>query len=391
MTKKKLIQRIAFIAGGIFLLSVLGLISHVPYRNIQDTKRAIQLNQHLEELHQKYQKYLSTVTEKIESVPVNPLIISELQSEINGLQEEVDIYLWMHDAAGKFVFGIPAHAFNRLNTAYDKYLDTIEENGYYLNRNDFLSKLINHHYEINFSSFQRSSSNTSFCIRRFGRMIDWRYFNPKSAGYWYAKPTCFVLTSPVKNEQKELIGELYLNIDDPQNESLYYNRRGAGENDIYHYFFFPLFGFLTFFSGLILCFLLPTWVYIDAQQRDVKNPIIWALLTLFSLVFGLIIYLIIRPSKLKLLQCPDCARELNGVKGFCPYCGLDLSHTLCSQCQYPIQSDWSYCPSCRAELQLEQPIFAAVVKDEAVTENAKETDNLNELNESDETNKPAKG
>ena len=108
-------------------------------------------------------------------------------------------------------------------------------------------------------------------------------------------------------------------------------------------------------SGLFLWFLVLTWVYIEAKQQDVKNPLGWAFITLISfIIFGLTIYLITRPKTLKSFHCPQCEKELNGTKAYCPYCGFDLSSTFCPQCQYSIKQDWLFCPSCRAELKQEK-------------------------------------
>lgn len=112
--------------------------------------------------------------------------------------------------------------------------------------------------------------------------------------------------------------------------------------------------FAVFFlvvSGIFLWFLLPTWVYVDAKERDVKTPGVWAFLTLASLIFGLTIYLITRPNTLKTFTCPECKGDLSGARAYCPHCGYDLSNTYCQQCQYPINPEWKFCPDCRAEIR----------------------------------------
>jgi predicted amidophosphoribosyltransferase len=113
--------------------------------------------------------------------------------------------------------------------------------------------------------------------------------------------------------------------------------------------------------------MLPTWVYIDAQQRDLSNPGLWAFITLISLIFGLAIYLITRPSALKSLTCPKCENALNGG-AFCPHCGFDLSSTYCPQCQYPIKPEWAFCPNCRSELQEKKQVESKRPKKQPVKE-----------------------
>jgi RNA polymerase subunit RPABC4/transcription elongation factor Spt4 len=99
-----------------------------------------------------------------------------------------------------------------------------------------------------------------------------------------------------------------------------------------------------------LWFLLPSWVYIDAQQRRVPRPLLWSLLTLIGNVFALLVYLVSRPTETGEFRCPRCSQMLNGSKAGCPYCGADLSAVFCPQCQYPLKPGWSFCPSCRSAL-----------------------------------------
>jgi predicted amidophosphoribosyltransferase len=128
-----------------------------------------------------------------------------------------------------------------------------------------------------------------------------------------------------------------------------------------------VFGTIAGLSGLFLWFLLPTWVYTDAMQRDARSPGLWALLSTISLFFGLTIYLMTRPSTYRSFHCPQCEKELNGTKAFCPHCGFDLAGTFCSQCQYPIKQSWQFCPNCRAELGERK-----VKNDAEINESAKE-------------------
>jgi predicted amidophosphoribosyltransferase len=135
---------------------------------------------------------------------------------------------------------------------------------------------------------------------------------------------------------------------------LYFSRYYATRESIYNDLLEPLSATFAVLSGLFLWFLLPSWVYIDAQQRAVSNPAVWAFITLIALIFGLAIYLITRPSTMKSLHCPKCENQLNGAGAFCPHCGFDLSSTYCPQCQYPVKPEWAFCPNCRAGLAKRQ-------------------------------------
>ena len=111
-------------------------------------------------------------------------------------------------------------------------------------------------------------------------------------------------------------------------------------------------------SILWLAFLVPSWVYIDAQERRLPRPLLWALLTLVGNVVGLLVYLISRPDEVTDLRCPRCGKRLNGSKAGCPYCGADLSAVFCPKCQYPLKPDWAFCPDCRAPLAKEAVVPA---------------------------------
>jgi RNA polymerase subunit RPABC4/transcription elongation factor Spt4 len=77
---------------------------------------------------------------------------------------------------------------------------------------------------------------------------------------------------------------------------------------------------------------------------------LWALLTVITFGFALAVYLVARPPAVSSFLCPQCEKELNGTKAFCPYCGHDLSSSFCPQCQYQVKGDWQFCPNCRYDL-----------------------------------------
>lgn len=345
MNKRKLIRRIASIAAISFVVSIVMLILQLPYRSWQFKKHTRALAAHVQLVIQRSQTFLSETTQKIKKLPVDPKIVSDIQSQLlkeDNLQQQ---YLWMIDNNGELIFGLPKTAFDRLNSAYDKYRDVIEQDGHYLSRNDFLLTLVDKHNKVDFLEFESGGRPKADQFR-------WRYYRQKDPDPWYElRSFYFQFSAPVTDAAGGYLGEIYLKVDDSQNKKLYHSKHYFEESDIFGAVMTSTFAVLAFFSGLILWFLLPTWVYLDAQQRDVKNPGLWAFLTLVSLIFGLIIYLITRPQTLKTLNCPQCDKELNGTKAYCPYCGFDVSGTLCPQCQYPIKPDWSFCPSCRGELK----------------------------------------
>lgn len=342
MNKRKLIRKTALIATIVLVISIVILILQFPYHNWKYDKQMKLLDKHIKTLTAISENMLSETAKKITAIPVDPRVTSEVQSKFLKDEQKIRQYMWMIDRNGEFVFGVPQTVFARLNNAYDKYNNVIKNDGYYVNRNDFLAKLIARHEDIDFSQFKAGSPPTR--VR-----YNWRFFKPSLNTWFYTTSMYFKFSSPVTNEAGEYLGELYLKVDDSKNSRMYCSKNQLQRHDLYSVLN-PIFGVLAILSGFILWFLLPTWVYIDAQQRDVKNPGLWAFFTLISAIFGLIIYLITRPQTMKSLNCPQCDKELNGTKTYCPYCGFDVSSTFCPQCQYPVQPDWLFCPSCRAEL-----------------------------------------
>lgn len=347
MKRKKLISKLALPVAIVFVISIVILILQHPYRNAQYKKHVARLQNHIAELTTQNQNYLKEAAKKITAVPVSEIIVQEFQSEYIQMHQQLGQpkkYLWLMDSKGDFVFGVPANSFLKINNAYDRYIDTIKLDGHFIDRNDFLMKLIDKYDRIDFSEFTSRDvdDNDNF---------QWRFFKETNLQrYYWQRPQNIVLSTSVLNNDGEVTGTLHLKVDDETNNKLYASKYMIERSDLYS-LLIPIFGVIAFLTGVFLWFLLPTWVYIDSQQRDVKNTGLWAFLALISGPFGLTIYLITRPQTTKSLNCPQCEKELNGTKAFCPYCGFDVSKTFCPQCQYPVKQDWEFCPSCRAELK----------------------------------------
>lgn len=358
MNKKKLIRKMAIPAAIIFVISIIALLLiEGPLESRMYQEHVATLNAHLADLTQKNQAELAEIAGKIGALPTGEIsgsrVIADLQSEFlreNQKVGEAKKYLWMSAPNGEFIFGVPASVFARLNEGFDRNKEIIGRDGYYKDRNDFLMKLVDRHDDIDFSD--RVPSEQEGAKYYYGRnegIVEWRFYKEPKADWQYSRPRSLVLSAPVANATGVVAGNLFLKIDDSANHELYYNRDYASHLHIYREQLLALFATLAVLSGLFLWFLLPSWVYIDAQQRAVSNPGVWAFIALISLIFGLAIYLITRPSSLKSLNCPKCENQVNGG-AFCPHCGFDLSSTYCPQCQYPIKSEWAFCPNCRAGL-----------------------------------------
>ncbi|MCI0695494.1 zinc ribbon domain-containing protein [candidate division KSB1 bacterium] len=358
MNKKKLIRKMAIPAAVIFIISIVVLLLFEgPVEQRLYKEHVAELNAHLAELTEKSQADLAEIAGKIAAIETGEIgesrVVAELQSEFLRDNQNIDQakkYLWMSNQRGEFIFGVPVQVFAKLNAGFDKNSDIINRDGHYKDRNDFLMKLVDKHDNIDFSDRALPEQEGYYPGRNEG-MIEWRFYKESKEDWQYSRPRTLILSAPVANAAGAVAGSLFLKIDDFANRKLYYSRNYATNSHIYQELFTPLFAILAVLSGIFLWFLLPSWVYIDAQQRGVSNPGVWAFISLISLVFGLAIYLITRPATMKSLHCPKCENQLNGAGAFCPHCGFDLSSTYCPQCQYPIKPEWSFCPNCRAEIK----------------------------------------
>jgi len=302
-----------FVAIIIFAVSGALLIYQTIYEIALEKRESLLRKERIGQVTEYFQEYLDQTARKITELPVDQNIISEIQSTIYKKNLQAIGYLWLSDKKGEFVFGVPSFVFAHLNKYYDKDRASIEKDGSYSDRNDYLLK-----------NLERDSSGLFSDGGRY--MGVWDNFDS------------LVFSSPVIGIDGQVIGDLYIKLFDAH--------RGSQYNRIFYYVIFPTAEVFFGFSAVFLWFLLPAWIYIDARQRDVKRPFMWALLAVFSFIFGLLIYLITRPSQFKTFHCPGCQGELNGTKAFCPHCGMDLSGVFCPQCQYPIKPEWQFCPSC---------------------------------------------
>jgi RNA polymerase subunit RPABC4/transcription elongation factor Spt4 len=133
---------------------------------------------------------------------------------------------------------------------------------------------------------------------------------------------------------------------------------------------FVISGFVAF--GLAVWFSIVVWTFMDIRSRS-RDKVIWVLSTLLVLVanvFGLIIYLILRPHETlmqayersleeeALLQeieerpiCPNCRHRVENDFRLCPSC-LNKLKDVCLNCEKLIEIDWPICPYCTVERKL---------------------------------------
>jgi len=351
MDRKILVKRLILAALIVFLAAgAVNIFEMFYYDSIRASKNK-KKSERIAQLTESYQKYLDETAGKITSVSIDRALLSRIKSDVFSKMPNAKLYLWMSDTGGNFLFGVPAPVFSRLNKGFDKYRNIIESDGYYLDRNDFLVKLVDRHNEVKFSkaiakpparSKKLRFSGLSESAPWPGEKNKWRFYEK----YYSFGETTLSLSAPVMDENKLVIGDLILKVDDSTLHEKYF----VGSS-LFNRTFFDVFHVILGASAMFLWFLLPTWVYIDAREREIKNIYLWIILTLVSFGFAALIYLITRPQELKTFHCPDCRGELNGTKAFCPHCGYDLSRTFCPECKYPIKPEWQFCPNCRFDIR----------------------------------------
>jgi RNA polymerase subunit RPABC4/transcription elongation factor Spt4 len=128
---------------------------------------------------------------------------------------------------------------------------------------------------------------------------------------------------------------------------------------------FVAFGGAVWFSIVV-------WTFFDIRSRS-RDKVVWVFATLLVLlfnVFGLVVYVILRPHETlmqayersleeeALLQeieerpiCPHCRHRVELDYRVCPNC-LSKLKDVCLNCERLVELDWSVCPYCTVERKL---------------------------------------
>lgn len=161
-----------------------------------------------------------------------------------------------------------------------------------------------------------------------------------------------------------------------------------------------LIGFVLFWFAIVW------WVWFDASERTTK---IWAkiasviLVAVFN-IFGLIIYLVIRPDQTiegtywedlerrymkyetsELGDCPQCNAQLLPGFIFCSNCGYELK-VKCSNCEVFVDRNYKFCPFCSNQIRDRAVREEVELKPEEMEAEVQATkDEITEVVESDKT------
>ena len=134
--------------------------------------------------------------------------------------------------------------------------------------------------------------------------------------------------------------------------------------------------FIVIFYLLAFWLSLSYWAFRDARERS--NSVLFHVfatgLSLVLPIFGLFIYMIIRPPLTmaerraleletqalsepggparELRPCPSCGEPIDSQYVLCPHCKTQFSK-LCPRCNKQLKLGWSVCPYCAEEVPLQ--------------------------------------
>jgi hypothetical protein len=327
-TKKKLITRMALGAGAVLAVSVfaagvcLALLHTDEERWLNEQKRERQ------QVVERSRQYLGELAKKVDKLPIDPTLVGEIEARYFEERTAGALHVWAMGTGGQFLFGVPKESFSRLNAVYDREITPRLKEGVFFDRQAFLLGHLQQGDDLELPeallSDEKEPTEMWKALRRREDRSD----------------RTLVLSTPLKSAEGAALGSLYLKRELGERE--WYRRDDKKEA------IGTLAAVIAGASIVFLWILLPSWVYVDGNERGVRRARLFAFLTVLSSVIGLVVYLIARPEGGKVLACPGCAREVNGG-AYCPHCGRDLSAAFCATCRYPLKPEWAFCPSCRTE------------------------------------------
>ncbi len=119
---------------------------------------------------------------------------------------------------------------------------------------------------------------------------------------------------------------------------------------------------------IVLWLSMASWTYRDATRRG-SSAAYWATVAVFFLIFGWMVYMILRPPEFiddvreraleikarqieirnTLAHCPACKKIVEKDFLICPHCRKKLKNA-CSKCEKPINLSWTICPFCKTKI-----------------------------------------
>ncbi len=140
---------------------------------------------------------------------------------------------------------------------------------------------------------------------------------------------------------------------------------------------------MFFYVYLFFWIMVVIWVWFDASERSSNVPfkVFSVTITLLFNVFGLLIYLLVRPvdsyeerylNELEkkylqletsgIMQCPECSFDLEPGFVVCPRCGKSVK-VKCDNCNEYIDNHWEFCAYCGVEREVPENLLEGYIQE----------------------------
>ena len=112
---------------------------------------------------------------------------------------------------------------------------------------------------------------------------------------------------------------------------------------------------LMMFMGMIIHLFLVYWVYQDAVNKELTNPLLWAIVVLFTSFMGFIIYLLVNSTTNQTLKTsPNMELKYSSTnKSTAKTIPFDKEYhnaAFCKVCGAPVEENTIYCSNCGAQI-----------------------------------------
>jgi hypothetical protein len=196
--KKKLISRLA--AGAAVVLVAAGVTGLAGLKIDHDERRRFAERQERDKQQrvESSRAYLAEVAQRIDTLPVDATLLSEVESRYFEEQAEGPFYLWAMETGGDFAFGVPQAAFAKLNAIYDREVTPRLKEGVFLDRQTFLLGLVDDVDEIARETLPEDKAEE---LLERGQRFRLDRFEPEQG---------FVISTPLKAKEGKALGSLYL-------------------------------------------------------------------------------------------------------------------------------------------------------------------------------------
>ena len=186
--------------------------------------------------------------------PVDPALVGEVEARYFEEYASGPMQVWAMGTDGRFLFGVPREAFDKLNAIYDRDVAPNLKQGVFVDRQTFLRTLADASEQIGPRSFAAEPSEDDGAAWE-----RWRRFGHDSG-------RAFVVSAPLRAASGAALGSLYLKrvVADDRGAWNEDGLRDAREAS----------GVAAGLAAAFLWLLLPTWVYVDARGRGLAPRLV---------------------------------------------------------------------------------------------------------------------